>query len=78
MDWFYAEAMDQGLLEANLQHLNDLHRANLSPLQFKLRSAQAIQEDEIQNSETSDIFLRYSLKDPKAAATRAMVSPEAT
>ena len=31
IDWFYAEAMDQGLLEANLYRLNELHRWNLSP-----------------------------------------------
>ncbi len=35
VDWFYAKDMDQSLLEANLQHLTDLHFNAGSPLQFK-------------------------------------------
>ena len=66
VDWFYAEEMNQGLLEANLQRLNDLHRANLSPIQFRLRTIQAIQEDEILFDELDQVTLKYSLNDPKA------------
>ena len=67
VDWFYAQPMDQVLLENNLNHLTETHRMNNSPLVFKLRHVQAIDEGYMVQTSIFDLDLRYTTDESRSS-----------